>query len=217
MNFVYWLGWTFFRIFYAVFLRYRSFNPERVPKTGAVILASNHASILDPPLVGIGLQRVTTFLARDTLFKGPVGWLFRHWHAIPIDRDGGGPAGMRRIMAALAEGRAVLLFPEGTRTRDGELQPARSGIGLLVIKSEAPVVPVRVRGTFEAMPRGVHFPRPKRVMVKYGEPMHFRELREEAKNCSKERLKEIYQRVANEIMEAIGKLEPKRDEVKRDA
>jgi 1-acyl-sn-glycerol-3-phosphate acyltransferase len=176
-----------------------------------VILASNHASILDPPLVGIGLNRVTTFLARDTLFKGPVGWLFRHWHAIPIDRDGGGPAGMRRIMAALAEGRAVLLFPEGTRTRDGQLQPARSGIGLLVIKSEAPVVPVRVWGTMAAMGRGVHFPRPRRVMVKYGEPLDFKELRTEARDCSKERLKAIYQQVADEIMAAIARLEPKRD------
>ena len=211
MNLISWSGWSFFKISYALYLRYRAFNPERVPKTGPVILASNHASILDPPLVGIGLKRVTTFLARDTLFRGPVGWLFRHWHAIPIDRDGGGPAGMRRIMAALQEGRAVLLFPEGTRTRDGQLQPARSGIGLLVIKSQAPVVPIRVWGTMEAMGRGIHFPRPKRVMVKYGEPMHFTELRAEAKNCSKERLKEIYQQVADEIMAAIGRLEPKRE------
>lgn len=211
MNIIYWIGWSSFKISYALYLRYRAFNPERVPKTGSVILASNHASILDPPLVGIGLRRVTTFLARDTLFKGPVGWLFRHWHAIPIDRDGGGPAGMRRIMAALAEGRAVLLFPEGTRTQDGQLQPARSGIGLLVIKSDAPVVPVRVWGTMAAMGRGMHFPKPKRVMVKYGEPMHFEKLRTEAKSCSKERLKEIYQQVADEIMLAIGRLEPKRD------
>ena len=211
MNFLYWLGWTVFRVSYAVYLRSRAFHAERVPRTGAVILASNHASILDPPLVGIGLKRVTTFLARDTLFKGPVGWLFRRWHAIPIDRDGGGPAGMRRIMSALDEGRAVLLFPEGTRTRDGQLQPARSGIGLLVLKSGAPVVPVRVWGTFEAMGRGVHFPRPKRVIVKYGCPMDFAELRAEAKSCSKDRLKAIYQQIADEIMADIAKLEPHSD------
>ncbi len=212
MNFVYWLGWSFFRAFYAIYLRHRAFNPERVPKQGAVILASNHASILDPPLVGIGLRRECTFLARETLFNfAPVGWLLRRWQAIPIDRDGSGAAGMKRILAALEKGRAVILFPEGTRTRDGQLQSVRSGIGLLAIKSEAPVVPVRVWGTFEAMGRGVHFPKPKRVMVKYGEPMGFAELRAEAKNCSKQRLKEIYQQVANEILAAIAKLEPKRD------
>ena len=215
MNFLYRLGWLFFRALYAFYLRWRVFHPERVPKSGAVILACNHASILDPPLVGSGLHRECTFLARETLFHVPiVRWLFTHWQAVPIDRDGGGPAGMRRILDALGKGRAVILFPEGTRTRDGQLQPVRSGIGLLTMKSGAPVVPVRVWGTFEAMPKGVHFPRPKRVMVKYGEPMHFRELRDEAKNCPKERLKEIYQQIANEIIAAIGKLEPKWDGVK---
>ncbi|HWN93465.1 MAG TPA: lysophospholipid acyltransferase family protein [Methylomirabilota bacterium] len=212
MNFVYWLGWSFFRVFYATYLRHRAFNPERVPKTGAVILASNHASILDPPLVGIGLNRECTFLARETLFNlAPIRWLLTRWQAIPIDRDGSGAAGMKRILAALEKGRAVILFPEGTRTRDGQLQSVRSGIGLLAIKSQAPVVPVRVWGTFEAMGRGVHFPKPKRVMAKYGEPMLFTELRAESKNCSKERLKEIYQQVSSEILAAIAQLEPRPD------
>ena len=103
------------------------------------------------------------------------------------------------------------MFPEGTRTRDGKLQPARSGIGLVVIKSDAPVVPVRVFGTFEAYGRHIKFPRPQRIAVKYGQPMSFEKLRAEAKNCSKARLKEIYQQIADEIMAAIAKLEPKQD------
>jgi 1-acyl-sn-glycerol-3-phosphate acyltransferase len=89
------------------------------------------------------------------------------------------------------------------------LQPARSGIGLTVIKSAAPVVPVRVFGTFEAYGRDKKFPRPHQVVVKYGKPLEFEELRAEAKTCDKARLKEIYQQVANEIMVAIAKLEPK--------
>src|SRR5436190_10363917 len=124
---------------------------------------------------------------------------------------------MKLILGALSHGRAVILFPEGTRTRDGKLQPARSGIGLLVMKSEAPVIPVRVWGTFDAYGRHVRFPRPNRVMAKYGELMNFTELRVEAKTCSKERLKEIYQQIANEIMEAIAKLAPREDDVKREA
>jgi 1-acyl-sn-glycerol-3-phosphate acyltransferase len=103
------------------------------------------------------------------------------------------------------------LFPEGTRTSDGNLQPARSGIGLVVIKSDALVVPVRTFGTFEAYGRHNKFPRPRRVAVKYGRPMHFEKLRAEAKNCSRTRLKEIYQEIANEIMAAIAKLEPCED------
>jgi 1-acyl-sn-glycerol-3-phosphate acyltransferase len=212
VNFVYRLGWLFFRFAYAVYLRWRVFHPERVPPTGPVILASNHASILDPPLVGSGLSRPCSFLARETLFKrGFVRWLLLKWQAVPIDRDGGGPTGMKRILEALENGRAIILFPEGTRTRDGNLQPVRSGVGLLVIKSNAPVVPVRVWGTFESMPRGVHFPRPARVAVKYGEPLDFTELRKEARECSKERLRQIYQEIAERIMAEIARLEPKAD------
>ena len=210
MNFVYRLGWTCFRVMYATYFRWRVFDPEHVPVTGAVILASNHASFLDPPLVGSGLHRECTFLARDSLFRfGPTRWLLNQWQAVPIDREGSSASGMKRILAALENGRAVILFPEGTRTRDGQLQPVRSGVGLIAAKTDAPVVPVRVWGTFEAYGRNVRFPKPKRVAVKYGEPLCFRELRAEAKNCSKERLKEIYQQIANEIMAAIAKLEPK--------
>ncbi len=213
MNFVYWIGWSCFRVMYATYFRWRVFHPERVPESGAVLLACNHASILDPPLVGCGLKRECTFLARETLFRfPPIRWLFTQWQAVPIDRDGGGASGMKRIVAALGRGRAVILFPEGTRTHDGQLQSVRHGVGLIVVKSGAPVVPVRVWGTFEAYGRTVKVPKPKRVTVKYGEPMPFTALREEAKTCSKERLKEIYQEIADQIMAAIGRLEPKRDE-----
>ena len=91
------------------------------------------------------------------------------------------------------------------------MQPARSGIGLTVIKSTAPVVPVRVFGTFAAYGRHLRFPRPYRIAVKYGQPMRFEQLRAEAKVCSKPRLKEIYQQVADEIMGAIASLEPHAD------
>jgi 1-acyl-sn-glycerol-3-phosphate acyltransferase len=118
---------------------------------------------------------------------------------------------MKRLIEAVNADGPVILFPEGTRTRDGNLQRARSGIGLIVIKSDAPVVPVRVWGTFDAFGRHVRLPKPKRITVKYGELMEFRELRAEAASCGKERLKEIYRQVAEEIMAAIAKLEPKKD------
>ena len=213
MTFLYRVAWIFFRILFAIYFRRRVFNPERVPPTGAVILASNHASFLDPPLVGSGLPRAINYLARESLFRFPgIGALLRSWNSVPVDRDGGGASGLRAILDRLLAGGAIILFPEGTRTKDGRLQPARSGIGLTVIKSNEPVVPVRVFGTFEAYGRHVKFPRPKPVAVKYGRPMQFETLRAEAKNCSKARLKEIYQQIANEIMAAIAELEPKADE-----
>ncbi|HVU27906.1 MAG TPA: lysophospholipid acyltransferase family protein [Verrucomicrobiae bacterium] len=212
MNFLYRLGWIFFRVSFWTWLRWRYYNVERVPQTGAVILACNHASILDPPVVGAALNRQINYLARATLFDIPVvGWLFRKWNAIPIDRDGGNAAGLKIILSRLGEGNGIILFPEGTRTRDGNLQPARSGIGLIVVKSTAPVVPVRTFGTFEAMGRNVKFPRPKKVSVKFGQPLNFEKLRVETKTCDKARLKEIYQEIADAIMAEIAKLEPKKD------
>ena len=118
---------------------------------------------------------------------------------------------MRAILDRLLAGGGIILFPEGTRSADGKLQPARSGIGLTVIKSSAPVVPVRVFGTFEAYGRHVTIPRPHRVMVKFGRPMSFATLRAEAKSCTKSRLKQIYQQVADELMAEIGRLEPCED------
>jgi 1-acyl-sn-glycerol-3-phosphate acyltransferase len=212
MNLSYRLGWLGFRALYRFYFRWRVFNAERVPLEGPVILAANHASFLDPPLIGSGLRRGINYLARESLFRFPgMGALLRSWQVVPVDRDGGGAAGLKTILDRLLAGGAIILFPEGTRTRDGRLQPARSGIGLTVIKSDAVVIPVRTFGTFEAYGRNQKFPRPFPVAVKYGEPMRFEKLRAEAKNCSRARLKEIYQQIADEIMAAIAKLEPRED------
>src|SRR4051794_8515851 len=213
MNPIYFLGWCIFRFLYTFYFGWRVYNAERVPLKGPVILASNHASILDPPLVGAGIRRGINYLARESLFRFPiVGWVLRNWNSVPVDREGGGAKGLKAIIDRLLKGGAIILFPEGTRSRDGRLQPARSGIGLTVIKSKAPVVPVRVFGTFEAYGRHLRFPRLfRRVMVKYGKPMNFETLRAEAKTCSKQRLKQIYQEVADELMAAIAKLEPCED------
>jgi 1-acyl-sn-glycerol-3-phosphate acyltransferase len=205
---IYFLGWSFFRIFYRLFNRWEVFNPENVPQSGPVILASNHASFMDPPLVGAATRREINYLARESLFRFPVlGSILRAVNAVPVDREGGGAAGLRAIFDRLLKGGAIILFPEGTRTRDGSLQPAKSGIGLTVIKSEAPVVPVRVFGTFEAFSRHHSFPQPKKIAVKFGKPIDFAALRAEAKGCSKQRLKEIYQEVADKIMKEIAALE----------
>ena len=215
MNFWYFLGWCGYRLLYKFYFGWRVYNAERVPLHGGVILASNHASFLDPPLVGSGVRRGINYLARENLFRFPVmGWVLRQWQVVPVDRDGGGAKGLRAILDRLLAGGAIILFPEGTRTRDGKLQPARSGIGLAVIKSTAPVVPVRVFGTFEAYGRHLRFPLPRRVAVKYGQPMDFAALRAEARVCSKPRLKEIYQQVADEIMSAIANLRPHEDKTR---
>jgi 1-acyl-sn-glycerol-3-phosphate acyltransferase len=209
MNWVYFTGWSLYRAVFATYFRWRVYHPERVPMTGSVILAANHESFLDPPLVGSGLKREINYLARKSLFRYPVlGSILRKVNAVPVDRDGGGAAGLKAIMDRLHAGGAIILFPEGTRTSDGQMQPARSGLGLTVIKSKAPVVPVRVFGTYQAWGRHVRFPHPHSVAVKYGQPMNFEKLRAEAKDCSKARLKEIYQQVTDEVMGVIAQMKP---------
>jgi 1-acyl-sn-glycerol-3-phosphate acyltransferase len=213
MNPVYFIGWSFYRCLFATYFRWRVLNPGHVPMTGPVILASNHASFLDPPLVGSGVKRDINYMARKSLFRYPgVGQILRAVQAVPVDRDGGGAAGLKAILDRLNAGGGIVLFPEGTRTKDGNLQPARSGVGLVVAKSAAPVVPVRVFGTFDARWNRLKLLRPPRVTIKYGRPMQFEKLRTEAKHCTKSRLKEIYQEIADELMAEIAKMEPRADE-----
>src|SRR2546426_12295871 len=105
MKVLYWLGWGFFRLLFATFFHWRHFNAERVPSCGPVILAANHASLIDPPLVGCPLHRDVYFLARASLFRFPVvGWLLRHWNAVPLDRESGGAAGVRIATELLRQG-----------------------------------------------------------------------------------------------------------------
>lgn len=206
---LYRLCWYGFRALFRLYFRWRVYHPERVPPRGPAILAANHASFLDPPLIGAAAPRNIHYLARESLFRFPgAGRLLRYLQAVPVDRDGGGAAGLKAILDRLQAGAAILMFPEGTRTPDGQLHPARAGIGLAIIKSSAPVIPIRVFGTFQAWGRHLRWPRPRPVAIKFGEPLDFTTLRTEAKHCSRERLKALYQQAADEVMNAIAKLNP---------
>ncbi len=212
MNSVYFATAIVCRAVFRLYFRWRVHNGERVPRTGSAILASNHASFLDPPMVGSKLPRMINYLARESLFSNPiVSWYIRQLNAVPVDRDGGGAKGLRNILQRLLQGEAIVVFPEGTRTPDGNLQRAHSGIGLTILKSNAPVIPVRVFGTFEAFGRHLKIPRPLPVVVKFGMPIDFSDARAEAQTCSKQRLKELYQEVADRIMAEIRRLEPCED------
>ena len=121
---------------------------EHVPKSGGVILASNHISFWDPVLVGTAAIREQHFLAKEELFRPPVmGWLIRSYNAIPIRRGMADLAGLTKAMDVLRAGRSLILFPEGTRARDGELRPARPGLGMLAVATDARVVPTCIMGS----------------------------------------------------------------------
>ena len=212
MNLLYTGGRLASRLFFQTYLRWQVFYPERIPREGPLLLASNHASFLDPPLIGAASPRPLYYLARHTLFQfAPFGWLLRHWNTVPVDRDRGGPKGLKTVLDLINRGRAVVLFPEGTRSPDGSLRPARPGIGFLVAKTSCPILPVRVFNTWRALGKGMTFPRPTRVAVKFGRPMRFEALRAEAARADRRAAREIRAQIARQIMEAIAALEPRAD------
>jgi 1-acyl-sn-glycerol-3-phosphate acyltransferase len=208
MNLSYRLGWWSFRQFYRFYFHWDIVHPERIPATGAAILAGNHASFLDPPLIGACTTRPLYYLARDTLFRLPgFAQLLHSWNAVPVDREGGGASGIKGMLQLLQSGAAIIVFPEGTRTRDGRFQPAHSGIGLLVVKTRVPVIPVRISGTYEAFGRRMWFPKPGPIKVHFGEPLRFDALLAEATVSPRSRHREIYQQIADEVMSAIASLD----------
>jgi 1-acyl-sn-glycerol-3-phosphate acyltransferase len=130
-----------------------------MPRAGPVLVLANHQSMFDPVLVGLSSRRYLSFLARDTLFAQPVlGPAIRSLGAVPIDR-GVGKEGLQSVLAALAAGRAVLMFPEGERTHSGAVQPLKPGVSLLVRRVTCPIVPVGIAGCYEAWGRYRTWPR----------------------------------------------------------
>jgi CMP/dCMP kinase len=180
--------------------RVESRGRENVPARGPVLLVANHSSVLDPPLVGGVVDRQLSFLAKAELFEIPLfGGLIRRLNARPIRREGADPGALRAAMRVLEEGRALLIFPEGTRGDEGVIRPAKTGAGMLAVLSGAAVVPVFVRGSGRAWPRGRRLPRPAKVTVTFGKSLKF----EPERGADRKRQYEIASR---EMMEAIARL-----------
>ncbi len=199
---LYWVVRDTVRVLARLYLRFRAYGDAHVPTEGGCILTPNHASFLDPPMVGCGLRhRVVHFMARDTLFKFPImGWWYRKIGTIAIDRTKGDLAALRSAIASLKSGKVVCLFPEGTRTLDGALQAPKGGVGFLIAKARVPVVPVYVDGTYEAWPKGAKWIKPKRVRVYFGEPIQPADL------GLNETGKTDYDQVMQNVMKRIAEL-----------
>jgi 1-acyl-sn-glycerol-3-phosphate acyltransferase len=179
----------------------RVVHPERMVECGPLIIAVNHSSFFDPPLAGICSRRGVYYLARKTLLKWPFfGPLFPAMNVIPVERDGNDMNALREVIKKIKEGNAVVLFPEGTRSQDGNLQPARAGIGLIIAKTGAPVLPMRIFGAYEAFPKNAKGLRASRITVVLGEPIRFS--RAEIEDPSREN----YQLLGNRVMESIATL-----------
>lgn len=176
---------------------------ERVPRSGAALLLANHASHLDPPLVGVASPRQLRFLARETLFFWPLGWLIDSLGAVPIKRDGSGIAGFRATLKILRGGEALVLFPEGTRSVDGQLQPLKPGFCAVARRSRAVLVPIGIAGSFAALPRGRKLPRLKRIVLQFGVPIAFDEIAplgdEQLVEFITARMHEVFEEASNKV------------------
>ena len=173
-------------------------HQNRVPLKGPAILAANHQSVLDPWLVGLSLERRAAYLARETLFRVPIlGWLIRKYDSLPVPRESIAPrAALEVCLKVLEKGRALILFPEGTRSYDGRLQPLKRGIVLLAKRTGAPVVPIIVHGSYRCWPRTQKLPRPGQIDLVFGEPIQF--ANDESSDSFVERLERAYRRLAVE-------------------
>ncbi len=202
MNLCYAAGYGITVALGRLFFRFRILHRERRILKGPLIVAMNHESYLDPPLAGIASGREMYFLTRKNLLDVPVlGWFLPHLNVVPVDQEGTDRSALKALIRILKAGNATVVFPEGARTLDGNLQPALPGLGFVIAKTLAPVLPMRVFGSHEAMPRGRKRLRPHPITIVIGEPLRFTEADLEPRG------KELYQHLSERVMKAIAALE----------
>jgi 1-acyl-sn-glycerol-3-phosphate acyltransferase len=201
MNLYYWIGYHLSRLAGRLFFRFRVIHRDRMIQTGPVILAMNHQSYLDPPLAGTTCDRAIYFLARRTLLDVPLlGWVLPKLNVIPVNQEGVDRSAIKAVIRVLQAGNGVLVFPEGSRTPDGTLQPAEPGMGLVIAKTLAPVVPLRIFGAREALPRSGGRLRLVPITVVIGEPIFFTAADIQPGG------KDLYARLSDRVMKAIATL-----------
>jgi 1-acyl-sn-glycerol-3-phosphate acyltransferase len=203
MTLVYNIFYNLAKILAKTFYSMKVIHPERMIEEGPLILAVNHSSYFDPPLAGICSKRAVYYLARKNLLEWPIlGPLFPQMNVIPVERDGNDMSALRGLIKKIKDGNGIVLFPEGTRSKDGNLQSAKAGIGLIIAKTQAPVLPMRIFGAYEAFPKGTRGLKLTKIKVVLGEPIYL------TKEDVEPATRETYQKLSNRVMEAIAKLTP---------
>ncbi len=187
---------------YDIFFRGEVTGLENLPTEGSFLIAANHASFLDPPLIGSQVQRQIAYFARKTLWKpGVAAWWLDKVGTIPVDRDGGQDvSAIKRVLRALKDDKGLILFPEGTRSPDGGLQAPKAGVGLICCRAQVPVVPVRIFGSFDAFGKGRGLRLGTPVSIVFGRPIPPSDYDEPGAG------KERYQIASDRIMERIAAL-----------
>jgi len=202
LRFHYRVGWLLLNFLERLLFGFRVTGRELVPRSGAVIIASNHVAYADPPVVGSAVPREVYFLAKEELFRNPAfGWLIRRYNAIALKRAVGDIGAVKKAVELLRQGKAILMFPEGTRSLSGRLLRAKPGLGLIACTAEATVVPAYVMGTNNL---AAVFLRRSRLAVAFGEPVAAARY---AGGGSSDR--ERYEKLTEEVMRRIEDLAQK--------
>ncbi len=159
-------------VVFGLWLRFRATGLENIPPEGPGLIIANHLSFLDPLLIGLPLKRPVSYVARDSLFRLPVvGWILRNTYVMPINREAAGTAVIRQTIERLNTGFLCGIFPEGTRSRDGEVGRFKPGFIALIRRSPVPIYPAALAGTGRAMGRGAWFLKPVPVCTAFGKPI----------------------------------------------
>ena len=201
MTTIYWFCRLLWQKLFIAFLGYKVVGREKLLTEGSVLVASNHESFLDPPLVGVVFDKEVYTLARKTLFRGFGAWLYPRVNAIPVDQDRPDMTSLKKIIKLLRQKNHVVIFPEGSRTLDGHLQPAEAGTGLIVARSKATVQPIRIFGARDVLPRGSSKLKLTPVTIVVGDPITFTPEELSAKG------RDGYQKISDRIMAEIAKIE----------
>lgn len=160
------------RLITTVFFDLKVYGRYHVPKTGGVLLVSNHQSFLDPIVLAVQLDRTLSYLAKAELFRNRhFGWLIRALNAFPVEQGAGDVGAVKESIARLQEGHLLNIFPEGSRTPDGRIQPLEKGVALVIRRAKTPVVPVVITGSFRAWPRWRKLPTPHPIRMLFGPPI----------------------------------------------
>ncbi|MGC9371730.1 MAG: lysophospholipid acyltransferase family protein [Thermovirgaceae bacterium] len=208
------VAWVFCRIVLTLYNRMTVHGlKEALGHRGPVIIAANHCSNLDPIVVGCASPRRLRYLAKSSLFEVPfLGRIIRWLGAIPARREesAGAASALKTLIRLIDSGESVLVFPEGQRSPTGKLQPLEEGAGMLAAKTRCVVLPVFIKGSYDALPRHRSFYKPSKITVYFGSPF------EPEKAAGSESSREIRKAVTKRLEEELRKLSEKAG-VKRDA
>lgn len=189
-----------------IIFRLRIVGYSNIPKEGGVMIAANHVSYLDPPLIGCSISRMANFMAMSELFNNPFcGAIYKTLGAFPVKRRGADIGAIKHAVRLLRKGKVVIIFPEGTRSPDGSLQEPKGGVGMIVALSKVKVIPTFIKGTEKALPREAWILNPVPVTIYFGEPLEFTGESSE-KGLSAER-KMLYSKINMKIMDEIARMQ----------